>query len=76
MGIGLMLEEIWFDSIAWGLGNDSVRGIYMRNPLTGVAFYANTVEDVVRKVWLSIYAAPYNTPEYTIMPHSYGMVKG
>mgnify|MGYP001617055709 CR=1 FL=1 len=75
MNIDLMLREIWFDTNHWSLGYDKVRGIYMYNALTGVAFYADNVEDVVRKVWLSIYAAPYNKPEYTVIPPSHGMVK-
>lgn len=55
MDINRMMHEIWEKHIYWSLRKDEVRGIYMINDVTGVAFYANTVEDVIRKVWLSLY---------------------
>ena len=69
MNVNRLFAEIWEVDKNWSLLFDSIRGILMYNMITGVAFYGDTVEDVARKVWLSIYG-----PE--VLPRSYGMVKG
>ncbi len=51
----LLLEEIWQSDTHWKLGKDTVRGIHLWNQKTGVATYADTVEEVIRKVWMQIY---------------------
>lgn len=72
MNINRLMNEIWAADTQWTLGRDRVRGIYMYNAFTGVGVYADTVEDVARKVWLLIYA----TSDVEVLPPSHGMVKG
>ena len=55
MDINRMLHEIWEHDIHWRLGNDADRGIHMYNSKTGVALYADNVEDVIRKLWISLF---------------------
>jgi len=73
MNINRLFAEIWEVDKNWSLGCDRFRGIYLYNVITGVAFYGDSVEDVARKVWLSIYSSG-TTLE--VLPPSYGMVKG
>lgn len=72
MNINTLFNEIWEDDKEWRLGMDRVRGIFLYNALTGVAFYGDSVEDVARKVWLSI----YSKTSVEVLPPSHGMVKG
>ena len=72
MNINTLFKEIWEDSNHWTLGLDVVRSIYMYNAVTGVAFYGDSVEEVARKVWLSI----YSKTSVEVLPPSHGMVKG
>lgn len=77
MNVSRLFAEIWFADRNWTLGYDKFRGIYMYNVITGVAMYADTVEDVARKVWLLIYVGADTTEHtYTVIPPSHGMVKG
>lgn len=57
MNINRLFVEIWEKDWHWELHLNPVRGVYMYNAATGVAFYGDTVEDVARKVWLFIYGS-------------------
>lgn len=67
-----LLNEIWQSDINWQLANDSVHGIVMYNEKLKLAEFGKTIEDVIRRVWLSI----YSTGIVEVLPASYGVVKG